>query len=280
MKKAKLSIVLLFSFILSACSSSFAYNNLDWLLYWYVDDYIDLSSDQEAALDERIASWHSWHRSTELEKYQTQLNNLRAKLESGALTEEQWLREFAEAQQHLNRFRTKIAPELAGIAQTLSTEQVEDFLSAWHKKRQERQSESDKRTESERLMRREERLVEFMEDNVGKLSEQQTNIIKQYVPTFISISTEQTAYHSRLQNALRDIFSNRDSVEFKQRLTDLIRNPDQYKTVSYQASLDHNAGLYARMLAELNLTFTEKQKLKLDDALEDWINLIEDLISD
>lgn len=280
MKKAKLPIVVLFSFLLSACSSTFVYNNIDWLLYWYVDDYIDLSSEQEAALDERIVSWQSWHRSTELEKYQTQLKILRAQLKSGILAEKQWLSEFEEAQQHLNRFRTKIAPELAIIAQQLSTEQVEGLLSSWHKKRQERQSEFETRTESERLIRREERLTEFVEDNVGKLSQQQAGIIKQYVPKFLSISNEQTAYQTRLQKVVRDIFLNRDSLEFKHQLTSLISNPDQYKPSAYQAALDHNARLYAQMLAELNSTFTQKQKLKLDDKLEKWINLIEDLISD
>lgn len=280
MKKAKLTVVVLFSFLLSACSSTFVYNNIDWLLYWYVDDYIDLSSDQEAALDERIASWQSWHRSTELEKYQTQLKTLRAQLKSGILNEEQWLSEFDEAQQHLSRFRTKIAPELAGIAQKLSTEQVEGLLYSWHKKRQERQSEFEKRTELERLIRREKRLVETIEDNIGKLSEQQIELIKQYVPMVLSITNEQTLYQTRLQNVLRGIFANRDNLDFKQQLIGLISNPDQYKTASYQARLDQNTHLYARMLAELNRTFTEKQKLKLDATLEDWINLLEDLISD
>jgi len=280
MKKAKFPIVVLFSFLLSACSSSFVYNNIDWLLYWYVDDYIDLSADQESALDERIASWQSWHRSTELERYQIQLKSLRAKLNSGILTGEQWLSEFDEAQQHLNRFRTKIAPELAGIAQKLSTEQVEGLLTSWHKKVQERQSEFEKRTEKERLTRREKRLTEFVEDNVGKLSQQQNNVIKQYAPTFISISSEQTAYQTRLQDVVRDIFANPDSLEFKQQLTQVIRNPDQFKTSSYQEKLDHNVRLSAHMLAELNRTFTQKQKLKLDAKLEEWINLTEDLISD
>ena len=134
MKKARLPLVIVLSFLLSACSSSFVYNNIDWLLYWYLGDYVDLSLDQKAVLDERIVAWQSWHRSTELEKYQAQLKEVRGKLASGALTEEQWLNEFEEAQQHLHRFRSKIAPELAGIAHQLSTDQVEGVLSAWSKK--------------------------------------------------------------------------------------------------------------------------------------------------
>lgn len=279
MKKARLSLVLLLSFLLSACSSSFAYNNIDWLLYWYLGDYVDLSLDQKAVLDERIVAWQSWHRSTELEKYQAQLKEVKGKLASGVLTEEQWLSEFEEAQQHLNRFRTKIAPELAGIAHQLSTAQVEGALSSWNKKRQERQSEFEKRTETERLIRQEKRLTEFFEDNMGTLTQQQADIINTYAPRFLSTNNERTEYHTSLQNVIRDTFANRDTFEFEQQLADLIRNPDQYKTPQYQAILDRNARLYAQMLAELNSTFTQKQKLTLDDKLEEKITLIGDLIS-
>lgn len=280
MKKARLPLVIVLSFLLSACSSSFVYNNIDWLLYWYLGDYVDLSLDQKAVLDERIVAWQSWHRSTELEKYQAQLKEVRGKLASGALTEEQWLNEFEEAQQHLHRFRSKIAPELAGIAHQLSTDQVEGVLSAWSKKRQERQSEFEKRTEAERLLRQKERLTEFVEDSVGELTQQQAGIINTYAPRFLSTNHERTAYHTSLQHVIRDIFANRDTFEFEQQLADLIRNPDQYKTPQYQAILDRNARLYARMLAELSNTFTQKQKITLDNKLEEGINVIEALISD
>ena len=269
----------MFSFLLSACSSSFVYNNIDWMLYWYVGDYVDLSSGQKATLDERIASWQNWHRSTELEKYQTQLKNLRVKLDSGPLNQEQWLNEYDEAQQHLYRFRTKIAPELADIAQQLSPEQIAGILSAWKKKRQERQVEFDGQTEEERLSRREERLAESVEDNIGKLDQRQANIVKKYALQFIPTSNERTAYQTTLQDAVRDIFANRDKPFFKQQLATLISNPDQYKTSQYQAASEHNTRLYAQMLVELNLTFTKEQKRKLDDKLEDWISLIDDLIS-
>ena len=98
MKKAKFTLVLLFSFLLSACSSSFVYDNIDWLLYWYVGDYVDLSTSQKAKLDERIASWQDWHRSTELKQYQKQLQNLKVQLSTGPLNQQQWLNEFDETQ--------------------------------------------------------------------------------------------------------------------------------------------------------------------------------------
>jgi hypothetical protein len=256
------------------------YNNIDWLLYWYVGDYIDFSSDQKATLDERIASWQNWHRSTELQKYQTQLKSLKIKLDVGPLNQGQWLSEFDEAQQHLHRFRTKIAPELADIAQQLSPEQISEILSTWKEKRQERQFEFDGQTDEERSRRREERLVESVEDNIGKLDQRQANIVKKYVLQFIPTSNERTAYQTTLQYAIRDIFANRNRPDFKQQLTALISNLDQYKTPQYQKDSEHNKRLYAKMLADLNVTLSQEQKRKLDAQLEEWISLINDLISE
>ena len=45
MRHIVLTILLLVS--VTGCSSKFAYNNLDWLVYWYVDDYIEFSDQQE-----------------------------------------------------------------------------------------------------------------------------------------------------------------------------------------------------------------------------------------
>lgn len=280
MQKAKFPLVILFSFLLSACSSSFVYNNIDWLLYWYLDDYVDLSSDQKAVVDDQIASWQSWHRSTELKKYQVQLQSLKIKLDIGPLNQEQWLNEFDEARQHLHRFRSKIAPDLASIAQQLSQDQITGILSTWKKKRQEKQDDFDERTEEERLSRREERLTESVEDNLGKLGRQQLNIIKKYARQLIPTFTERTVYQTTLQDTVRDIFANRNRSDFTQRLTLLISNPDQYKIAQYQQDLDHNARLYAQMLAELNLTLSQDQKRRLDVQFKEWIGLISDLISD
>jgi len=42
--------ILVFVVFLSACSSKLAYNNLDWWVYWYLDDYIELKEDRKKSL--------------------------------------------------------------------------------------------------------------------------------------------------------------------------------------------------------------------------------------
>ncbi|MBJ7539681.1 DUF6279 family lipoprotein [Marinomonas transparens] len=280
MKKAKITLILLLSFFLNACTSSFVYNNIDWLLYWYVGDYVDLTSDQKATLDEYVASWHHWHRSTELKKYQAQLKNLQAKLPSSPLNQEQWLTEFYQAQQHFYRFRNEIAPELAAMAQQLSAQQLEGLLVTWKKKNLERQSENGGESKDERLISRQKDLAEQLEENIGKLTPLQIKMTQQYAQQFASTSEQRMLYQSTLQQVVRKLFAKQSAPEFQQQLTSIISNPDQYKTPEYKAASEQNKRLYAQMLADLNLSLTEKQKQTLNAKLEDWIRLIDKLILD
>ena len=44
-------LVVVFIIFLTSCSSKLAYNNLDWWVYWYMDDYIELKDEQEEKFD-------------------------------------------------------------------------------------------------------------------------------------------------------------------------------------------------------------------------------------
>ena len=52
-----LGILLIGLLALTGCSSKFAYNNFDWLVYWYVDDYVELTNEQEDLFDVKIDRW-------------------------------------------------------------------------------------------------------------------------------------------------------------------------------------------------------------------------------
>ena len=46
-----IAVVFTLSILLTGCSSKFAYNNIDWLMYWYIDDYVELDKSQKSLLD-------------------------------------------------------------------------------------------------------------------------------------------------------------------------------------------------------------------------------------
>jgi hypothetical protein len=81
-KRFYLALVVFFSFLLSSCSSiQLAYNQVDFLLKWWIDDYVDLTSEQEQMYDQSIPLLVKKHRQEELPKALQQLRKLRAKLD-------------------------------------------------------------------------------------------------------------------------------------------------------------------------------------------------------
>lgn len=284
MKKTKLSLVIAFSFLLSACSSSFIYNNLDWLLYWYLDDYITLTSEQRSQLDDRVETWQAWHRTVELPKYQQQIDQLRSQLQAGPLDQEAWLSVFNEVQQSAKQLREKIAPELAVLAQSLSSEQVDGFLSEWQKNTKKRADRRANTSPEKRLEERQKERIAEVEDNIGSLTVEQQDIIRNHIKQLTPTSDYRTDYQDRLQRLVKSLFDNRlnnaTDQHFNDKLSALIINPNQYKSAEHLAISEKNKVIYSQMMAELNRTLSDKQQQKLDASLVELSQLMQRLMKD
>jgi hypothetical protein len=92
--KIKLILLVLFLSCLQGCSSKLAYNNADWLANWYIDDYLDLTLDQNQLLSLELESVLAWHRETQLPEYKKTLLNISSDLNNLPMSEATWLQHF------------------------------------------------------------------------------------------------------------------------------------------------------------------------------------------
>ena len=101
MKLHRLLIGALIAVSLSACMGvKFTYNNLDWLLPWYVEDYITLTDIQEEQFEQEFEDLWAWHRENELPKYVTSLKQLEEDIAEDAITLEKIIAYQDEARDH------------------------------------------------------------------------------------------------------------------------------------------------------------------------------------
>ena len=122
------------SLLLTACSSQFAYNNLDWLIHWYLYDYVDLNKRQKGLSDAQFANWHSWHREHELRHYTEQLRAIKLQLRGEAMTAQQVQQHFEQARGHWQRLRQRLTPDIAALAVQLSDAQIASLFAALEEK--------------------------------------------------------------------------------------------------------------------------------------------------
>lgn len=109
MGRKSYSLLLVVTFLLaSACSSTrIAYNNADWFLLDKVDDFFNLSNQQEEILEQDIADFLQWHRNTELPVYQQFLTAVSDDYIDG-LSED----EFIYTRKHLSAARNRVIEKL------------------------------------------------------------------------------------------------------------------------------------------------------------------------
>lgn len=276
--------VFLFSLVfISGCSSKFAYNNLDWLVYWYIDDYIELTDAQEAKFDGKLATWLSWHKQQELGQYVEHLSTVKEQaLMAEGLSPEEIASQFASARQHWDRLRQKLSPELAQMATELTDDQVVYLFAALEKDNQKEEDEREEEAldEAERIDDRTDRIVDQIEDMIGKTTADQRQIIATYSPQYQSTFDHWLTYRRAVQAEARTLFATRDTnPEFVSELTALMLDPDAYRSEQYVAITEQNRLLMATMLSEIHSTLTDKQKRKLSKEISAIIDDLEDLMS-
>mgnify|MGYP001363237327 FL=1 len=275
-------LVVVFIIFLTSCSSKLAYNNLDWWVYWYMDDYIELKGEQEEKFDAHLQNWLSWHKKSELTRYKAQLEDIKKQIQNDTLNSSIVYNNLELARSHWERVRDEVSPELAAIAKTLDDEQVVTLFAALekdNKEEEEERQEALEKSEAERLKDRIERIQETISERIGDLSKEQKQIVSTYAQQFISTGDAWIKYRRNIQNAARKLFVSRKQNErFEQELVSLMQNPDNYKSDVYKQSSAHNMTVTATLLAEIFSTLSEKQRQTLIENVDELIETVDNFM--
>jgi len=192
----RIALLGLAALLISGCSTlSLIYEFGDDYIAWRADDYFDLTGAQDDFVDSRMERLLEWHRIHELPAYAAFLEEVQqragdgltmAELEEGqARVDAAWLRLSDYAIPDIARFLTSLAPA-----------QV-DHLAAAMQEENEEMEERLARPPAERQRKRQERLVDRLEDWLGSLSESQKLRIAELQAQWVVDATDPT--RERLQ---------------------------------------------------------------------------------
>lgn len=125
--RVRLGLLIMLLALLAACSSvRLTYNHGETLLYWWLNAYVDLESDQKDWVRQDIDNLFRWHRKTQLRDYAQLLANGQRQLQ-GNLSQSDLLADYSEIKARTQLLLFKALPELADLARTLRPEQVEQL---------------------------------------------------------------------------------------------------------------------------------------------------------
>jgi hypothetical protein len=123
--RIRLVLLVAFMALMAACSTiRFSYNHGDTLLYWWLNAYLDLDSDQADWVKKDIDNLFQWHRSTQLRDYAGLLANMQRQLASGNVTQDTLLSDYRDIKARTELLAFKALPQIADLAMSIKPDQI------------------------------------------------------------------------------------------------------------------------------------------------------------
>ena len=272
----RLFFIFTITILLSACSSSIVYNNADFLVKWWASKYIDFNDQQQPVVESTIDEWLSWHRQSEIPRYQQQLNTLKTAVTTQQFSREQLAQQLDEAQTHIERIRQRVAPDVAAIGVTLNVDQLSQLFATINHERKERAEEFVARQKKQPS--RAERIMESMEEYIGPMSQSQAEIVESYVAQLNSTYSLWQEYGDVSNQTARKILLSAGFDELaQQRLADFIINQETLQPPALQKASEANKALYIDMLWAIFPTLSTQQRDELIEKIDEYLTLLQSI---
>lgn len=276
--------ILLLLFILCGCSAiRIGYNNAQELSYYWLDSYVDFTTEQKPLIKAELATLHEWHRLQEIPAYIKILREAREKVLDDTKPEEvcSLLEDVCE---RIRVFNLQTEPIIEKLAPTLGHEQVENI--------QKRFEHNNKKWRTDWLEGRQEKrdehrlklAVRRAETFYGSLSPEQKEILRESLR--ISIFNADTSYEERVRRQS-------DAIAILKKIIDLRLTPPDIKIeiaayfdrlqngadLAYQNYIDRLVIDSCEGFSKLHNATTPKQRQRAADKLDRYIKDLEALRS-
>jgi len=271
----KLAVFLLAAGLLTSCTATFTYNQLDWLIPWYVDGYVDLNREQRLFLSQQLEPQLRWHRAEELNTYVDLLDRIESDL-TGPPTPDRvkgWVEAVIAA---LERVEHSLLKVLLELGPTLSDEQMKEFVDSLQERQREYEEEFLSRSDEEYRVGNYENLEDLMDRLLGKLSPQQEGILHAATARLRRFDAvwlqERAAWLDTLQPLLQRKPGWQEAVE------EAYRNRKRNHTPEYRDLLEGNTAIITAAVADVLAVMSEQQLAHARREIEDQRRKLRKLI--
>ena len=269
MKKALLvSFSLL---ILVSCGPRLVYPHLDWLIPWYISDYISLDNAQKNLLQKRLLKQLDWHCRTQLPTYADTLRGI-----GRDFTNPDQSIGYSKIQFYITSLMVlwkellkQIGPDITDIMITASDAQIDELFDNLAKQNQ-KFSQEYVDLEAQKLNEnRQKRMIKNLKYWISNLTTQQKETLSAWSTQLVPISEEWLLNREMIQAEARRLLSQRNSsLEFRAKLLDLIVNPELRRSSAYERKIDTNIDLTIEFIIRLARQLTPEQRSYLLKRIE------------
>ncbi len=268
-RSPRVALVLLCVAALAGCSLRFAYSQLDWLVPWYLRDYVTLDAGQRGLLDQRLAARLDWHCRAHVPEYAASLREAQALLRRETVDAAALAPFLARGEAWWGEVLAELEPDARLLLAGLANEQVDELRQAFARGAREAREEflggSAAEQKAARIKRMEKRLQRWF----GRLTPAQRDRIAAWSAELSPTTEAWLAQRARWQGALLDALQVRgDDAAFAARLAPLFGPQQAHWPPAYREGLARNRTLTLALLADVYNLAPATQRQHLDRELD------------
>ena len=264
-------LMFLVLYILVGCGPRLVYPHLDWLIPWYISDYISLDSTQKNMLQQRLIKQLDWHCRTQLPAYAELLRAIG--------------RDFANAEEPLTyskiqiyykrmmelwkELMKQIGPDINDIMSTASDAQIDELFDNLSKQNQEFKEEYVDPPIQQLNENRQKRVIKRLKYWISDLTSDQKAAVASWNKQLVPLAADWLQNREIVQAEARRLLSQRDKdSEFRTKLLEIIVNPEKMRSPAYQAKIDTNMDITFNFILQLDRMLTPRQRSYLLKRLD------------
>lgn len=259
-----LSLLVTLSLALSACNRvDLAYRNLDVIIPWSLNDYLDLNREQKGWLDGRLKQHLDWHCATQLPAYLAWLDRLQQMVETQQVTDAALQDRIREAKHAIAQTARQVTPSAVELMQDLNDQQVREMKQAFAKDLAERQAQYVEPPLAQQIQQRSERLEKRLRDWLGPLSPAQEQRIVAWSTALGEQNRQWIANRAHWQAQFTAAVEQRQRADFAQRLETLLVDREDLWTQAYRQAYTNTETQARSLMVDLMADSTTEQRQRL-----------------
>ncbi|EXF46970.1 putative lipoprotein [Pseudomonas sp. BAY1663] len=261
-------LTLLGCLLLAGCSrATLVYRNLDLLVPWSLDDYLDLDRNQRQKLRARLGEHLAWHCRTQLPDLLAGLERLRQQSAGGELDRDHLRLHYLEAKQAIHAIAVEITPTATELLRDLDDAQLHQLARALDSNRLEHREKYLAPPLERQIRERAERMQERLEHWFGPLDAAQRQRVLAWSHGLGAQNARWLRNREHWQRSLLDALNARDEPGFAARIAQLLQERETLLSEADRTAQRSAEQAALTLLADLHGMADERQREHLQQRL-------------
>ncbi|AYC33930.1 hypothetical protein D3880_16870 [Pseudomonas cavernae] len=264
------AFTLLLTLLLAACSRlDLVYQNLDRLMLWWIDDYLNLDSVQKSWLQPRLQAELQWHCRSQLPSYVAWQAELQRLLAQQPLQAAQIEAQFAAINSAQQTIAAHTAPVATELLRGLSPRQIAALRSRLTEEQEKLAEEYLALPPDKQIATRAERMEKRLRPWLGRLNPAQQARVQGWAKQMHGYDRLWLDNRQHWQQELLATLEVRHSADFQPRLTRLLQQRKSLWSPTYRQAFRTGQQAFAELLADLLNGASAQQREHLLSRLDE-----------